>query len=919
MPTPDLLVHRHTPVISVQDSRALNVRVLQFHRRVLGDLAELRVEQQTYDAQGRPLACRDPRLFALFEADADVPANLTQTFSLGGALLLSQSTDAGWRLGLRGEAGQWLESWDGRGTHSAIDYDDMLRPQAIQQQGQTGPACTLERFTYGGAGDDAALHNRCGRLLRHDDPAGTHWGEDYSLGGLLIQEARRFARDLESPDWPVEESGRDALLEPTAQAALTRRQVNALGETTGQTDAQGNVQRLEMTCAGTLRSTHLRLAGQSERLLVGDICYNAFGQVDAETAGNGVQTRTFYDPATGLLLGLTARKSDGTTLQDLNYEHDPVGNILRIEDAAQPTRYFRNQAIVDVGAYRYDTLYQLIEATGREARDAAIHPPLPVFQSPAAPNQLANYSQFYDYDAGGNLLTLRHVGGQQYTRRMITARYSNRSLPVFDDHIPDEAELTAAFDANGNLLQLQPGQGLTWDARNQLQKVTPVQREDAANDDERYVYDGSGQRLRKVRMILAANTTHRAEVRYLPGLEMRTDTATGRSLDVITVQAGRSEVRVLHWLEDSNPDDIANDQVRYSLSDHLRSSTLELDGTADVISQERYYPFGGTSWWAGRNAVEANYKTVRYSDKERDASGLYYYGLRCYAPWLFRWINPDPLGTKDGLNLYRFCASNPVSRVDLNGGVTKLPADNLLSTVLDTYLDNEPDFLIGLGLPMLFSEVPEAASGSGTNETNKYLESDSPASHSSQLSDSSPPGSPTTLIEPTTEQHAALDILGKNNYSLNSRGLLVRDKFGGKVYRADRREPGEVLQQGFHPSDEFTAIKKMISGRALIVAETLEGAIYYAANSGHTYNFYEIDAGDIGGASLVENLLFNKRQLVEHITAYPEESPTSQTGEANNMYEAHLSHDDLMSARKPFVYLGKLKAQVASRRAVLHT
>ncbi|RMN48970.1 putative insecticidal toxin complex, partial [Pseudomonas syringae pv. apii] len=87
-----------------------------------------------------------------------------------------------------------------------------------------------------------------------------------------------------------------------------------------------------------------------------------------------------------------------------------------------------------------------------------------------------------------------------------------------------------------------------------------------------------------------------------------------------------------------------NDQVRYSLGDHLGSSTLELDQQGGLISQESYYPFGGTAWWAARSAVEAKYKTVRYSGKERDASGLYYYGFRYYAPWLQRWINPDPAG-----------------------------------------------------------------------------------------------------------------------------------------------------------------------------------------------------------------------------------------------------------------------------------
>ncbi|WP_306085334.1 RHS repeat-associated core domain-containing protein, partial [Pseudomonas sp. v388] len=127
--------------------------------------------------------------------------------------------------------------------------------------------------------------------------------------------------------------------------------------------------------------------------------------------------------------------------------------------------------------------------------------------------------------------------------------------------------------------------------------------------------------------------------------------------------------RVLHW-QAGQPSGIANDQIRYSLRDHLGSSTLELDQQGNLISQESYYPFGGTSWWAARRAVEAKYKTVRYSGKERDASGLYYYGFRYYAPWLQRWINPDPAGNVDGLNLFCFVGNNPIASFDSNGSIT---------------------------------------------------------------------------------------------------------------------------------------------------------------------------------------------------------------------------------------------------------
>nr|WP_269807942.1 RHS repeat-associated core domain-containing protein [Pseudomonas agronomica] len=94
---------------------------------------------------------------------------------------------------------------------------------------------------------------------------------------------------------------------------------------------------------------------------------------------------------------------------------------------------------------------------------------------------------------------------------------------------------------------------------------------------------------------------------------------------------------------------------------------MELDQDARLISHEGYYPFGGTAWWAADSQVQASYKTVRYSGKERDSAGLYYYGFRYYAPWMMRWINPDPAGPVDGLNLYAMVGNNPLSYVDLTG------------------------------------------------------------------------------------------------------------------------------------------------------------------------------------------------------------------------------------------------------------
>lgn len=539
-------LHQHTPLLTTIDPRGLTVRSVAWWRTQPADSAEARVTRSAFNAAGRLVSSWDPRLWA-----EQAPANLSNIYSLSGAVLCSDSVDAGWRISLPGEAGQLSAGWDGRDTAQRREYDALLRPVSIFENDRC-----VERLHYGDA--DAAAQNQCGQLIWHDDPAGTRLNIAFGLTGAVLEQAQHFLAELVDPDWPEPEAERDALLEPGA-GAITRWTYNPLGEALKQTDALGNVQVFAHTVAGQLKAVSAQLKEQPEQVLVSAIRYDAQGRVQSETAGNGVISRARYRDEDGRLIELNATRSDGEPLQDLLYDYDPVGNVIRIEDRAQPTRYFANQRIEPLSSYQYDSLYQLIEATGREAATVNHGPVFPEFQSPADPSQLANYTQTYRYDAGGNLQQLTHVGAQTHSRTLVTARTSNRSLPVINDQPPDEATIGAGFDANGNLLQLQAGQTLSWDRRNQLQQVHPVLRETADDDSERYIYDASGQRLRKVRMTQAKAVSHRAEVRYLPGLEIRTDTATGEALQVITLQAGRNSVRVLHW-QAGNPTPIANRQ-----------------------------------------------------------------------------------------------------------------------------------------------------------------------------------------------------------------------------------------------------------------------------------------------------------------------------------------------------------------------
>jgi insecticidal toxin complex protein TccC len=645
-------VHLHTPQLAVIDGRGLPVRQIAYWRQDRSD-PEARPTLQQYDSAGRLVAQRDPRLTS---------ANLTTIHSLSGQVLSTLSVDAGWRAQLPGEANQPVHGWDDRGSQRRVEYDRQLRPTAVFEQTLAGESLCAERCVYGDSDPAFATRNQCGRLIRHDDPAGTQLLTGYGLTGAVLEQTRHFLQARDSPDWPELVGERDALLEPGA-GAISRALVNPLGEAIQQVDARGNSQLFSQTLAGELRKVRLQLkADTAPKTLISAIHYNAQGQTEQETASNGVITTLQYDSEDGRLTRLQARRGNDV-LQDLRYAYDPVGNVLSIEDAALPIRYFANQRIEPVNRYGYDSLYRLIKAMGWEAGGASQGPQFSAFDDPQA---CAGFTQTYRYDRGGNLLELTHEGPQNHSHRLVAAAGSNRCLSVIDGVEPDDEDFRDGFDANGNLLILQPGQSLHWDLRNQLHEVQRIERAFATGDSERYLYGADGRRLRKVRSTQSNARTLVIEMRYLPNLEIRTHSGTGEILHVISVQAGRSNVQVLHW-ESEPPKDITNDQQRYSLSDHLGSCTLELDSVGQVISHERYHPFGTTAWFAGREEVEASYKILRYSGKERDATGLYYYGFRYHVAWLQRWLNPDPAGVVDGLNLYTFAKNNPSSGYDVQG------------------------------------------------------------------------------------------------------------------------------------------------------------------------------------------------------------------------------------------------------------
>lgn len=923
-------INAHTPQLSVIDGRSLPVREVVYCRSEVNQLApETRVTSRHFDTMGRVVAQRDPRL----QAPASRP-NVRSIYSLPRQALLTDSVDAGWRVELLDESGRISEQWDGRGSHWHNEYDPQGRLIAIHEQMQGEQRRTIERLIYADNAVEFAERNQCSKLIRHDDRAGVVFYQNKALNGGLIRQLRRLLPDTSDvrSDWPLVEAQRDALLQPGAGYTSENR-FGPLPEVLEQLDAAGHRQRFGVDRAGQLQSIDLTLKAGERQPIMKAAHYDAEGHLLTQVTGNDVTHRAAFEASTGRLIHLTTTNSQGCRQQDLEYEYDQVGNVIRCVDHTQSVTYFANQRVDADSTFTYDSLYQLVRATGRETMDAGQYPGLPelIVPAPIDPSRLLNYTEHYQYDAGGNRIGLRHVSDKNpFSQRLRVDAHSNRALPWSEDG--DEPDFSREFDANGNLQHQAPGaRSLVWDARNQLHSVTTVRRPAASDDSEGYRYNAAGQRVVKFSSQQAHALAHQRVVHYLPGLEVRT-TDDDEELHIICITLARGSVRCLHWLK-GQPADVEADTVRYSVADLLGSCSLELDRQGDVLTHEGYYPYGGTAWWAARSRVDGNDKTVRFSGKERDICGLYYFGARYYAPWLGRWICPDPAGAIDGLNLYRFCGNNPVSRIDRDGRTGgPISEDRIWGPADDRFVDHV--IAVGDALRDALGLPPLADSDTLESEEEPMDEADSPVSSQADGSDSMDEDSPGStgssaspaspaIASPSPATEDQIEVVGmlnaqpvRLNYTLSSANLIQRFNFGAKVYRADRRPPQEVLATGFAESDDFTAIRAMINTRILIVAETLEGALYFAAQGIHDdeYDFYEIDATDVQGASLTENYLLNNERLLEHIGAAPGASPSSQTELAINMHEAHLSFNDLTRLNRSIVSLGKLPHEVARVR-----
>ncbi|MFJ4371122.1 RHS repeat-associated core domain-containing protein [Pseudomonas japonica] len=695
MNTAAAAVHRHTPDIQAFDGRGLVVREVAYLRHPDDPQASSLITRHQWDARGFLAQSADPRLH---ESGL---CNLRQHTDLAGQVLCTRSADAGVSLVLNDAARRPAVRFD----HIRLLADDSEdqaeivtrcwvyedaqlpgRPLRLSEQAVGQDARISECFVYAGATPAEQALNLAGRCVRHYDPAGLLVTDQVALTGVPLSLTRFLLDAADEVETEVDWQEPEAFPRPDSPSHTSLSRTDASGAPLISTDAAGNRQRIAYDVAGQVRGRWLTLKDGGEQMIADAHTYDAVGSLLHEVHGNGVEIRQEYEAQTRRLTAIRVERPAGhplgaALLQDLRYEYDPVGNVTRIDNLAESRRFWRNQEVLPESTYRYDSLYRLIQATGREMASGRWQGGRQV-SGPVALDDATytRYTRSYHYDSGANLTQIRHSAPAAASSHTVDITVSERSCrAVLSSLAVTPEEVDALFSAAGGQRSLQPGQALQWTPRAQLRSVVLATQEGRTTDHEHYRYDADSQRVLK--LTRHANRTQR--VLYLPGLELRSSSSgdvPGEQLQVIRVDAAR----VLHWTE-GKPQDIDNDLLRYSYTALTGSYGLELDGQGAVISREEYYPYGGTAIWVAHNEVEVEFKTRRYSGKELDATGLYYFGYRYYQPWGGRWLSADPAATVDGLNLYCMVRNNPVSYFDDKGLMFLVPQPGEIQSWLSGY------------------------------------------------------------------------------------------------------------------------------------------------------------------------------------------------------------------------------------------
>lgn len=213
------------------------------------------------------------------------------------------------------------------------------------------------------------------------------------------------------------------------------------------------------------------------------------------------------------------------------------------------------------------------------------------------------------------------------------------------------ASTTCTYDLNGNLTQMTSSSGVinySYDALDRLIKVVKNGQEIA------YTYDSFNRRLSK--------NTPVGQIDFI----------YQQQAEIGAFEKGQLiELRVLGMGKTEEIGAAVFIKIKEGLFAPIHDHNGNIMCLVDVLTGFRADSYRYTAFGEEETAVNTT-NPWRWASKRIDEeTGLVYFGQRYYCSSLGRWITTDPIGYKDGPNLYAYVHNNPLTCIDAFGLYTE--------------------------------------------------------------------------------------------------------------------------------------------------------------------------------------------------------------------------------------------------------